>query len=163
MQDYINVQLVNAERAESHVNIAGIERAQGRLDAAEQRYLVALSVNPSFVPAYVNLADLYREWQREQDAERVLRAGIAVLSDQSALHHALGLSLVRQQRMAEALPALKTAMELPFAASRYALVYAIALNSEGRDQEAIQVLQEAIQQYPDDPELVNALRDYSSQ
>jgi predicted CXXCH cytochrome family protein len=163
LEEYISVQRVNMERAESHINIANVERAQGRLDAAEQSYLVALSVNPSFVPAYANLADLYRQWQREPDAERVLRAGIEVLPEQPALHHSLGLSLVRQQRLAEALLELKLATELPDAVARYALVYAIALNGDGQNQAAIQVLQTALLQFPDDPELANAWQEYSRQ
>ena len=50
------------------------------------------------MPAYVNLADLYRAAQREPDVRRVLEEGLAAVPDDAALHYALGLALVRAQR-----------------------------------------------------------------
>jgi predicted CXXCH cytochrome family protein len=161
--EYIASQMVNAERPESHVNIANLQRVQGRFELAEQEYLTAISLNPSFVPAYVNLADLYREWNREQAAEAVLRNGLGVQANQVDLQHSLGLSLIRQQRLPEALIELEHAALSPDATPRFALVYAVALNSQGRTREAIQFLETALQRFVDDPALVNAFSEFSKQ
>ena len=61
--------------------------------------------------AAINLADLYRRLQRENDAENVLRAAIAVTALDAGVHHALGLTLVRLKRLNEALGELRRAAE----------------------------------------------------
>ena len=58
----------------------------------------ALRLDPLFVPAYVNLAELARTSKGESEAEGVLRDGLAQVPDAAALHHSLGLALVRQER-----------------------------------------------------------------
>ncbi len=163
LDEYIAVQRVNNERPESHVNIANVQRLQGRAEQAEQSYRTAIRLNPSFVPAYVNLADLLRLTDREQEAESILRQAIAVEPEQPALHHSLGLSLVRQQRVADALPELALAANSPEATPRFALVYAVALNSQGQTTDAIKVLETALGRFSDDPDLINAFREFSQQ
>jgi HEAT repeat protein len=161
--EYIAAQNVSMERAESHINIANLQRMQGRYELAEQEYLVAITLNPSFVPGYVNLADLYRELGREQESEAILRQGLITLPNQPGLHHARGLALVRQQRMPEALTELQEAAQSIEAIPRYALVYAVALNSIGEHEESINVLEQAIQKFGDEPELLNAYTEFSRQ
>jgi predicted CXXCH cytochrome family protein len=161
--EYIDAQMVQSERAESHINVANLQRLEGHLELAEQGYLTAITLNPSFVPAYVNLADLYREQQQEDRAEATLRIGLEVIPDQADLHHALGLSLIRQQRIEEAIPELQLAAESPDGTARFALVYAIALNSQGKTTEAIKVLETALRRFTNDPELINAFSEFSSQ
>src|SRR5262249_11929154 len=63
----------------------------------------ALSLDPTFVPAYVNLADHYRALEQDERGEELLRQGVARVPRAAALHHALGLLLVRRGRTAEAL------------------------------------------------------------
>ena len=62
--------------------------------------------------------------------------------------------------MAEALPLLKKAAVLQVLNVRYSYVYAVALESAGRLQDAILVLEQALQQHPDNGELINALVHY---
>ena len=161
--EYIDAQRVNTERAESHINIANLQRMQSRFDLAEQEYRAAINLNPSFAPGYVNLADLYRDRQRETDAESILRKGLTILPEQPSLHHALGLSLVRQQRLAEALPELKLAAVSPEATARFALVYAVALNSQGKLQESVDFLASAVKTFEGDTAVLNAYTEFKSQ
>jgi tetratricopeptide (TPR) repeat protein len=162
IDEYIEAQLISAERPEAHVNIGNLQRMQGRPEKAEAEYLIAIELRPQFVPAYVNLADLYRDWGREPEAESIIRAGLIVLPEQAELHHALGLSLVRQKRLDAALPELKLAAESPAANARLALVYAVALQSMGMTVEAISYLEGALDRFGDEPELRNALREYTA-
>lgn len=157
LEAYVAAQLVNAERAESHVNIANLQRDQNRLEKSEQAYQTALRLSPFFVPAYVNLADLYRAQGREAEGEQLLRTALLKLPGQSALHHSLGLFLIRQDRMAEAAPELRTAAESEDAISRYALAYALAIDAQGQSAEAAAYLENARSRFPADQTLIAAL------
>jgi predicted Zn-dependent protease len=114
------------------------------------------------VPAYVNLGELYRVRGDEDAAERALRAGLAVDPRAAVLHHALGLSLVRRHRAAEAVPAFARAAALDPANARYAYVYAVALHDTGRAADAIDVLRAAAAKWPSDRAIADALAQYAA-
>jgi Flp pilus assembly protein TadD len=63
---------------------------------------------------------------RESDAEAILRQGLEGSPSDATLHHALGLSLVRQKKGEEALQELKRATELAPDNARFAYVYGVA-------------------------------------
>jgi Flp pilus assembly protein TadD len=112
------------------------------------------------VPAYINLADLYRAQGRESDAERVLRDGLKTSPNSAPLHHALGLALVRARRSDQALAELAKAAKLDPASARFAYVYGIALHSAGRADEAIATLVKASAQHPADTDTLEALASF---
>jgi predicted CXXCH cytochrome family protein len=157
LAEYIASQEINSERPESHVNLGNLRRAQGRFELAEPAFREAMKLNPDFIPAYANLADLYREWQREEDAEAVLREGLARLPNDAFLRYSLGLALIRQNRLRDALPELEMAAESADASPRFALVYALALNEASRTKEAVAYIEAARQRFGDQPELIDAL------
>jgi predicted CXXCH cytochrome family protein len=159
--EYISAQEINNDRPESHVNIGNLRRIQGRFELAEPAYQQALMLNPGFVPAYANLADLYREQKRESEAEATLRKGLSVIPSDIYLHHALGLSLVRQNRFNDALPELRIAANSPDAEPRFALVYALALDRVGGTTDAIGYLELALQRFEGNQELESALQEIS--
>jgi tetratricopeptide (TPR) repeat protein len=141
--------LENADRPESQLNLGVLHQALGEREQARACYERAIQLAPDFVPAYVNLADLHREAGREEESERALESGLAIESDQADLLHALGLLRVRQQRLADALPLLERAAP---ARSRYAYVYAVALDAAGRGDEAIALLERTHRERPGDRE-----------
>jgi tetratricopeptide (TPR) repeat protein len=147
-RDFVGAQMAVAERPEAHGNLANSYAAAGDFAAAESSYLFALEREPRAVALRVNLADLYRQMSRDQDAESVLRAGLDIDSDNASLHHSLGLLLVRMQREEEAVTELSLAAELAPEVSRYTYVHAIALNSTGNASEAIAVIAGAVQSFP---------------
>ena len=157
LDEYVETQMVSAERAQSHVNLGNLQRQRRRLESSEQSYLTAIRLNPDFVPAYVNLADLYRQQEREAEGDRLLRRGLERRPEQPALHHSLGLSLVRQGRMAEAVTELEIAAESDDATARFAMAYALSIDAQGRSIEAIAYLQDALIRFDDDPVLVATL------
>jgi tetratricopeptide (TPR) repeat protein len=157
IEEYAQSQYVNADRPESHLNLGLIAAAVGDIPQAEQSYRTVLKLDPTFAPGYVNLADLYRQQQREEDGERILRMGIDAVSEDAGLRHALGLLLVRQQRLDDALPYLRQAAEQAPAVSRYAYVYALALQGAGDTTQALSVLEAAYQRTPADRDILVAL------
>jgi predicted CXXCH cytochrome family protein len=160
LEEVVAAETVNADRPESNLNLGLLAASAGEPQVAEGAYRQAILLDPRFVPAYANLADLYRAQGRETDAESTLRAGLGAVPDSADLHHALGLTQVRAKRLDEALAALKRATELAPANGRYAYVYAIALDSAGRTAAAVSVLEDAANREPGDRDILVALVQY---
>jgi len=159
--EHRRIELANADRAESQVNMGSLEARLGNLPAAHTAYATAIELEPSFIPAYINVADLYRTEGREDQAEATLRQGIKIQPRIAELHHVLGLALVRQQRLPEAQKELALAAELQPKNARYAYVYAVALHARGDVKGAIRVLTAAQQRHPASREIATALFQYS--
>ncbi|HET8656428.1 MAG TPA: tetratricopeptide repeat protein [Longimicrobiaceae bacterium] len=155
-EEFVASQRYNADRPESRVTLGTYFALLGRLPEAEAEFRSVLHLFPRAVPAYVNLADLYRSQGRESDAEQTLREGLAVVPQDPSLHYALGLSLARAGRVPDAVAELARAATLGGTAE-YAYAYAVALNSSGRAEEAIRVLEKALARAPGDPDLLFAL------
>lgn len=149
-KEYIEAQLAIAERPEAHSNLALIYLARDDAQRAEAELRKALSMEPRAVVARVNLADLYRQLSRDQDAMSLLQAGLELDADSAALHHTMGLLLVRSDDSQVALPALQRAAVLEPGNSRYTYVYAVALNSLGQVDDAINTMQDASLAFPGD-------------
>ena len=91
----------------------------------------------------------------------MLRTALLVSPSDANLHHALGLALVRQKHLDEALNELHQAAELDPDQTEYAYVYAVALNSVGHTREAIALLGENLKRHPNDRETLMALIHFS--
>ena len=150
-------ELHNADEPSAHVNLALIELAEGRPEAAEAAYRRALEVGPYFLPATVNLADLLRAQGRDEEGERLLRRASESLPESASVEHALGLLLVRRGATAEAVERLGLAARLAPGSPRYAYVYGVALSSTGRMGEALEFLESALGRHPGDRGLLEAL------
>ena len=155
--EYLAAQQFNADRPEAHGNLGLYYARIGQQQRAQAEFERALAIDPGFVPAAVNLADLYRARGEEAQAESVLRAALPASHDDASLHYALGLSLARQQRMPEALAQLQQAAKLGPGDPRYAYVYGVALHSAGKQAEGIAVLAVAHAKFAGDPEILQAL------
>jgi len=162
LAEYVQSQMVDADRAEAHLNLAGVAVEQGDLDRAEGEYKTALSLMPALGGAYVNFADLYRLRGRDHDAERILRQGLEAAPRDPGIHYALGLTLVRQKRMPEALLELHKAATLPPERARYAYVYGVALDSMGQTGRALEVLAAAHAGHPGNREILLSLATLSA-
>ncbi|MCU0809088.1 MAG: tetratricopeptide repeat protein, partial [Candidatus Contendobacter sp.] len=102
-------------------------------------------------------ADLYRIQGRDADGEKTLRQALELDPQNASAHHALGLLLIRQKRLPEALTALAEAARLGSDNARYGYVYAVALNGAGQGQQAIQTLETVLAKYPNDRDTLMAL------
>ncbi|MHC5024635.1 MAG: tetratricopeptide repeat protein, partial [Planctomycetota bacterium] len=150
-------ELANAERVEAHVNLGSFYARRERLERARSAYETALRLDPDSITAHVNLADLYRQFDRDDLAEPVLRDGVRRQPEAAAVHHALGLLLVRTDRLDDAVESLGQAARLEPGNSRFAYVYAIALDSAGDTVQALAELEDAHRRHPADREILVAL------
>ncbi len=161
IRDYVKTQETALERPESHLNLGNLFGATGDYAQARDYYQRALQMDPDLVPAYANLADLLRAQGLDDEGKKILRDGIDRQPESGALHHSLGLLLVRAGENEAALDELAKAASLEPDVSRYTYVYAVALNSAGRSDEAIAVTEAGLRRHPGDPalrQLIDQLR-----
>lgn len=155
--EYIAAQMANAERPEAWTNLGNFYAAKRVWRKAIEVYRKAIETGPVFVPSYTNLADLYRVLGDEANAEKVLQEGLVWNEDDATIRHTLGLSLVRQGRIDEALIELAIATRRAINNPRFVYVYAVALNSTGKAMDAIRALTSAHDQFPNDQDILQAL------
>ncbi len=155
--EYVEAQHASAERPEAQSNLGNLYARQGKTTEATVAYKTAIELNPAFIPGYVNLADLYRSQGDEAASERVLRQALEAMPENTIVHHALGLSLVRQKRNDEAVSELRLASMRSPDNAHYLYVYAVALNSTGNPGKAVLVLQGAHNRFPNNTNILNAL------
>ena len=157
IDEYIAAQQLNADRPEAHLNLGLLRAKQNQFDLAEAEFKLALSLDPAFVPATVDLADLYRSLNRDQAGGRVLDDAIVQAPNDASQRYALGLLLVREKHNDKALDSLATAAHLDPGNARYAYVYAIALHDGGQANPAITTLEASIKSHSYDRDSLTAL------
>jgi predicted CXXCH cytochrome family protein len=150
INEYIAAQRFAADRPEAQVNLGNLYAAQGKAAEAERAYRRALQIAPDWIPAYANLADLYRALGQDDQGEALLREGLEKMPDAAALHHSLGLLKVRQKDLPAGLASLQRAAELAPENTRFVYVYAVALYSAGRLDEALAVTRTGLEHAPGD-------------
>ena len=147
----------DADRPETRVAAGLLALHLGDFASAQREYEAALRIEPLFLPASVNLADLHRMAGRDAEGVRVLAAALQRVPTSAELHHAMGLALVRAGRDEEALAHLERATTTAPDNARYAYVYAVALHDAGDPKRAIAVLEAAVVRHPGDAALQQAL------
>jgi predicted CXXCH cytochrome family protein len=159
--EYRQSLLYNADMPESLSNLGLFEAAQGDVAAAEQSLQQARRLAPRYLPAMLNLADIYREQNRDDLGEALLREALAGYPDSADARQALGLLLVRTGRTAQSLELFAQATRMAPDNSQYALVYALALVETGKRAEGIEVLRAAVRRFPGNLPLQQVLAGYS--
>lgn len=155
--EYVATLGYTADRPEARTGLGTFRARLGQFDAAQAAFAQAIALDPHHVPAYLNAADALRLQGRDADARAMLEGGLAQAPGNAALHHALGLALVRLAKTKEALRELERAAQLAPDEPRYAYVYAVALNSTGKPADALRVLERATVRWPADRDLLLAL------
>jgi Tfp pilus assembly protein PilF/formate-dependent nitrite reductase cytochrome c552 subunit len=156
-EEYVETQRYNADRAEARVNLGTFFAERGDLGGAEAELRSAIRMEPSSIPAYVNLADVYRAMGRDAEGERLLRDGLTTTPNSGVLHFALGLVLTRLDRGDTALREFARAAGLEPGNARFAYVHAIALHSAGKVDAAIERLKSALIMHPGNGDIIAAL------
>lgn len=84
LDEYVIGQEALSDQPGAHLNLGVVYANLGRLAEAEREYQAALSIDPHFVPARINLAMLYDQKQDRGSAEKQFRAAIETLRRQLA-------------------------------------------------------------------------------
>ncbi len=99
--ELVAAEMVDADRPEAHLNLGLLDLRRRQLTEAEAEYRTALRLDPNFVPALVNLADLDRAQGRDEEGAELLRKAMAIEPDNADVRYALGLYLVRKRDYSE--------------------------------------------------------------
>jgi Flp pilus assembly protein TadD len=161
--EYRASQMINGDRAEARTNLGNLARDLGRLEEAETEFRAAIRLWPRFTSAWIQLAELARARGGEGVTDSILRSGLAANAGSADLHHALGLSLVRQRRTAEAVAELGAAAGLRPEFARYAFVYGVAVHDTGDPARGLAILKKALETHPWDRELLQGVMSFAAQ
>ncbi|MCF7499978.1 tetratricopeptide repeat protein [Pseudoalteromonas sp. L1] len=157
LEEYKKNQLYQSERGFSHTNLGNLALSLQQPEKAKAHYLKAIQIEPIFVPAYVNLADLYRNQQNELAAKEILNQGLAINNTSADLHYALAMSLVRSKEKRKALTHLQQATTLARDNANYHFTYALLLQDLGDMPQAIAALEQAFELTPNNPDISYSL------
>jgi len=157
LKEYMDVQRLNADTPEALGNMGNLSASRRQLGDAERYYLAALDLEPRWIPARVNLADLYRAMEQDSSGEKVLREGLDRVPGDPVLTESLAMNLVRQGQNDQAVELLRGLAEAYPDQIRAVYLYAVGLNSSGRATDALGVLEQALIRFPDNPDLLVAI------
>jgi len=156
LSEYESTLRLAADRPEAQLNLGNLAADLGKAGSAEAAYREAITLDATFIPAYVNLSDAQHSRGAEVDALATLRAGLARSPDDPGLRHAMGLALVRQGDRVGAIAELERAARTMPESARYAYVLAVAMHDAGRNDEALAALAAARARHPNDADILQA-------
>jgi tetratricopeptide (TPR) repeat protein len=161
--EFTRIQQGNADMPSALVQLGIFYVNRNDLPSAEGAYREALRLNPQLIPAQLNLADLLRSANREDEARQVLLTALEVAPEHGPTMHSLGLLEARSGNAEQALDYLGRAAQTETVATRYRFVYAIALHDLGQPQQAVSQLQALLRIVPQDQQVLLALANYSAE
>lgn len=145
-KDLYDKQSAIFDRAAGHMDLALFYSDLGNLEKAEEAYRAAARVEPEFVPARINLAELLYGQNRPKAAEDAFRDAVeaAMMKENEGIaRDALARFLIRMKRYDEGVEELRQATELLPNHAQTHYFYGVALNSLGRFEESLPYLQRA--------------------
>jgi tetratricopeptide (TPR) repeat protein len=163
LADFVATQKLNADRPEGHLSLGNLYARQGQIAGAETEYKLAIRLWPAFIPAYVNLADLYRASQRDDEAERWLLQARKQAPHNAEVIYSLALLRARQHRREESLNLLEEAAQLAPGNAHYAYVYGVGLYSTGKIALSLETLRKASERFPGNREILLGLASISGE
>ena len=153
LDEYREVQSYQADRGYSHTNLGNLAQELGMIKNAENHYRTAIDVEPVFIPAYINLADIYRVRGDEAQVQSILKQALAIDAEASSAHYAFAMSLVRQGKKDQAISYLHDAATFGANNANFIYTYALLLQDRQRHQDALLQLRRAYELTPNNPDI----------
>jgi tetratricopeptide (TPR) repeat protein len=161
--EYVDIQKQHADMPGIQLQLGIFYGTRNDLPSAEAAYREAIYLNPQLVPALLNLADLLRAQNRDDEAREILLGALEMAPEHGPSLHALGLLETRTDNSELALNYLGRAAAAETVGTRHRFVYAIALHDLGKPQEAINQLTALLRKAPQSQEVLLALANYSAE
>lgn len=158
--EYVAKQQAISDRAAGHMGLALFYSDLGEMDKAEAAYRMAKKVEPEFVPARINLAEMLFTQNKPKAAEEEFRGAVeaAMIENEEGLaRDALARFLIRMKRYDEGVVELKKATEMMPNHAQTQYFYGVALNSLQRFEEALPYLKKAHELDPYNVEYLSGL------
>ncbi|MDF1812658.1 MAG: tetratricopeptide repeat protein [Verrucomicrobiales bacterium] len=154
-EEYISRQQAVSDRAAGHMGLGLFYTDTGEMEKALDAYRDAARIEPEFVPARINLAELLFQLNRPKEAEKEFRAAVeaaAIPENEGQARDALARFLIRMKRHEEGIAELAKATKLMPNHAQTQYFYAVALNSTGKTEQALTYLERATELDPNNPE-----------
>lgn len=158
--DYIAAMQESADMPAGQMQLGLMYLARKQFDQAENAYRQALLIEPSFIPALMNLADLYRQQGRDRQAKPLLEKALAIDAQNADSQYAMGLLYIRLGQTAAAVEHLAAAAQAAPQVALYSYVYAVSLFETGKHEWAIATLKQSLKKHPGDRNILSALAAY---
>jgi tetratricopeptide (TPR) repeat protein len=129
-------------------DLGNFAMSRGDLAAAENCYRAALEEDAAYMPAAYNLGNALRAGGRHAEALEAYRLAAQLVADDYEIHNNIGTTLVDLMRPAEAVEAFARARALAPQAVEPRVGLATTLSRLGCVEEAIEVLDELLQDHP---------------
>ncbi|MFT7287246.1 MAG: putative CXXCH cytochrome family protein [Halieaceae bacterium] len=162
-EEYLTVQNQHADMPAIQMQLGLFHLARGDFPAAEAAYREALTLNPQLIPARLNLADLLRSQQREDEARTQLAEAAEIAPDSADVMHARGLLEARTGDRSAALDWLGRAAALEQNGARHRFVFAVAQHDFDDLDGALATLKKLHRALPNDEQTLLALANYSAE
>ncbi|MEH6577151.1 MAG: tetratricopeptide repeat protein [Amphritea sp.] len=124
-------------------------RALGETARAEKSFHEAIELDRDYLPALLELVDLYRQTARIKEALLLLEISVERNPENALVHHLLGLVRLKELNYDGAIKALADAARLESKNLLYGYRYAVVLNELGKSREATIEVNRLLQIYPD--------------
>lgn len=151
----------NASLPGNRLNLAVLLERTGRDLEAMDEYRMALKLDPYFSPARINLVTLANNSLRQDEAEKILREGVALPdsppTDRGNLAYMLALLLVEHGQAEESVEWFEQAAEGLPGNARIRYNQGLLLLRLKRVDEAKAALESGLQQAGEDPDLLYAM------
>lgn len=126
---YLNASRLASKEFRWTYLLARVEHLLGRSDEALQHYQLAISLQPSYVPTYLNLAKLYVELDRIEQASASFALALQKEPNNAAAHYEVGQIALSQRNFTKAVEHFEKALALVPEAKR--IHYPLALSYRG--------------------------------
>lgn len=160
VDEYIASLQQNADTPAGQMQFGALYQSLNQLDLAESAYQHARLIEPFYLPAIINQADLYRAKGQDQLAVPLLKQALSIEPKNAAANYAMGLLMIRLKQLDSAVDYLEIAATQTPEIARYNYVYAVALFENGKQALAISTLKKALQNSPNNQEIIRALAAY---
>jgi tetratricopeptide (TPR) repeat protein len=138
--------VLQAAGAVDHVHAGVAAEKSGQLDVALAEFRKAVELDPTLAVGFTDLGGVYIEKRDYAAAISPLKRAVELSPNLQAAHRLLGYALLAQGYATEAIPHLEQAQAGD--------ALGIALLEAGKLPEAVTALEKALQQSPNDPELL---------
>ena len=134
LDNYLDIQEFNNDRGFAHTNKANVFMHQGHYDQAIQSYKNSIRINPYYLNAYVNLAELYRRLKNNDASLKTLTDGNKSIPNNGHLKFNLGLAHIRNKQKAKASVFFDQATLIEPENPRYLYVHGLLLEASDLDK-----------------------------
>ena len=157
LEEYKQTLLYQAERGFSHTNLGNLALSLNQPTQAIAHLQKAIEIEPIFMPAYINLADIYRQQGNEQKVAKVLADALIVNTESGEVHFALAMSQIRSQQKSAALLSLDKAVRYSQNNANYHYSYGLLLRDQKQANAAIKQFELAYKISPTNPDISYSL------